>query len=114
MAVIVALKSLKDRCKVTLYTDSQYIVENIIKGWAKKWRENNWKRNKREKAQNPDLWDELLNLFEKHKVKLNWVRGHAGNAENEKADVLATSAIKKAEFKTDHYYESHVMKSSAS
>ena len=105
MAVIAGLQALKDRCQVTLYSDSQYLVESLSQGWAKKWQENDWKRNKKKKAQNPDLWEILLDLFERHDIEIKWVRGHAGEEENERADFLATSAIKKSKLSVDDYYE---------
>lgn len=111
MAAITALESLKDRCRVTLYTDSQYLVDSITQGWAQQWREKGWKRNKREKALNPDLWEKLLNLFEQHEVEIKWLRGHAGDEENESADALAGKAAKGPKLKTDHYYEKNYIAS---
>jgi ribonuclease HI len=105
MAVIAGLQALKDRCQVTLYSDSQYLVESLSQGWAKKWQENGWKRNKKKKAKNPDLWEILLHLFEQHEIDIKWVRGHAGEEENERADFLATNAIKKSKLSVDDYYE---------
>ena len=79
MAAIVGLSALKTACSVTLYTDSQYLADTITKGWATRWRANGWRRNKKEKALNPDLWTELLDLCVVHDVEFVWVRGHAGN-----------------------------------
>ena len=87
--VIEALAILKEPCKVSLYTDSRYVVDGIEKGWARKWRENGWMRNKKEKAQNPDLWEKLLNLLDVHEVTFFWVRGHAENEKNNRCDELA-------------------------
>jgi ribonuclease HI len=92
MAAIVALTALKRSCEVTLYTDSQYVVNALTKGWAERWRANGWKRNKHEKAINPDLWEQLLSLCRRHKVEFIWVRGHADNRENERCDLLAREA----------------------
>lgn len=91
-AVIAALRQLKRPAKVNLYTDSQYVVNAMTKGWAKKWQKNNWRRNAQEKAKNPDLWQELLDLCEQHQVNFIWVRGHSGNTENERCDRLAFMA----------------------
>ncbi len=91
-AVIQGLKALKKPSKVTIYTDSQYVVNAITKGWAKKWQKNNWQRNAKEKAKNPDLWQELLQLCSQHQVNFVWVRGHSGNVENECCDRLAFTA----------------------
>ena len=92
MAIIVGLESLKETCQVEIYSDSKYIVDAIKQGWALKWEANNWKRNKKEMAKNIDLWIRLLDLLEKHKVNMNWVKGHAGHPENERCDELAVSA----------------------
>ena len=95
LAVINALSMLKEKCEVTLYSDSQYVCNGLKLGWAKKWRANNWMRNKKEPALNADLWKELLDLYEKHNVTINWVKGHAGHPENERCDTLAVNAIEK-------------------
>ena len=92
MAVIAGLRTLKQSCHVTLYSDSQYIVQSITQGWALKWRANNWKRNKKEMAKNIDLWKILLDLCEKHRVEFKWTKGHAGDPENERCDQLANEA----------------------
>lgn len=94
-AVIEALAMLKEPCNVTLYSDSQYVCNALTKGWAKKWQANNWMRNKSEPALNPDLWEKLLTLYEKHNVKVVWVKGHAGHPENERCDKLAVAQAKK-------------------
>ena len=91
-AVIEALRMLKEPCRVSLYTDSQYIANALIQGWAKKWKANGWMRNKKEKALNPELWDELLKLCDIHEIEVNWVKGHAGHPENERCDRLAVAA----------------------
>ena len=91
MAAIVGLEALKEKCSVTLYSDSKYLIDALKCGWAVKWRENNWMRNKREPALNPDLWERLLNLIDKHEVELVWVKGHAGHPENERCDRLAVA-----------------------
>lgn len=95
MAVIEALKALKEPCEVTLTSDSQYVCNAIEKGWAKKWKQNNWIKSDKSKAKNPELWDELLSLLEIHKVTVNWVRGHNGHPENERCDKLAVAQAKK-------------------
>ncbi|MCU7497336.1 MAG: ribonuclease HI [Ignavibacteria bacterium] len=92
MAAITGLSALKERCKVTLYTDSQYLVNGIMKGWAKRWQSKGWMRNKTEKAENVDLWEKLLGLIAYHEVEFKWVRGHAGHTENEMCDQLCKQA----------------------
>ena len=91
-AVIEALALLKEPCEVTLYSDSQYVCNALTKGWAKKWQANNWMRNKTDPALNPDLWERLLALYDKHNVTIVWVKGHAGHPENERCDALAVAA----------------------
>ena len=94
-AVIEGLKALKEPCEVELTSDSQYVCNGINKGWAKKWRQNNWIKSDKTKAKNPELWGELLDLLEKHKVSIIWVRGHNGHPENERCDALAVAAAEK-------------------
>ena len=94
-AVIEALALLKEPCNVTLYSDSQYVCNALTKGWAKKWKANNWMRNKTDPALNPDLWERLLALYAKHNVTIVWVKGHAGHPENERCDRLAVAQAKK-------------------
>ncbi len=74
-AVIFALEALKEPCHVVLYSDSQYVCNALKLGWAKKWRANGWMRNKKEPALNPELWERLLTLCEKHELEINWVKG---------------------------------------
>ncbi len=93
-AVITGLSALKEPCAVTLYSDSKYIIDAIQKGWAKKWRANGWMRNAKDPALNPDLWEKLLDLLEKHEVTFVWVKGHAGHPENERCDQLAVAQSK--------------------
>ena len=104
MAAIVGLAALKTRCAVTLYTDSQYLVNAVMQGWAKKWQANGWKRNKRDPAKNPDLWEQLLNLCANHDVRFVWVKGHAGIRENECCDRLAVQAAKQKNLPVDPGY----------
>ena len=104
MAAIAALKSLTTKSKVILHSDSKYIVDAINQGWAKRWQANDWKRNNKEKAKNPDLWQELLDLCEKHQVDFVWVRGHAGIAENECCDAIAVAAAKQPNLPVDQGY----------
>lgn len=92
MACIAGLRELKENQTVEIYTDSAYLVNCISKGWADRWRANDWMRNKRQKAENADLWEQLLNLIEKHTVTFHWLRGHAGHPENELCDTLAQEA----------------------
>ncbi len=95
LAVINALKLLKEPCEVTLYSDSQYVCNALKLGWAKKWKANSWMRNKKDPALNPELWDELLKLYDSHSVNIVWVKGHAGHPENERCDKLAVAQSQK-------------------
>ncbi|MDJ0514937.1 MAG: ribonuclease HI [Trichodesmium sp. MO_231.B1] len=104
MAAIVGLEELEFPSIVTLYTDSKYIVDAVTKGWAKRWRANGWKRNKKDKAMNPDLWGKLLDLCDKHEVEFSWVRGHSGNIENECCDKLAVKASQQVDLALDSGY----------
>lgn len=105
LGAIEGLRALKSPCAVKLHTDSQYVVNAIEKGWAAKWRANGWMRNKKDKAVNPDLWEQLLGLCKQHKVEFVWVRGHAGNVENERCDVLAVAASQQRNLPADEIYE---------
>lgn len=91
MGVITALEALNRPCQVDLYTDSQYVVNAIEKGWARKWQANGWMRNKKDKALNPDLWQRLLDLLETHQVTFHWVKGHSENPYNNRCDELAVA-----------------------
>ena len=104
-ACIEGLRALKQPCRVVLYSDSQYVVNGITKGWARKWQANGWKRTKKEKADNVDLWEQLLDLCERHDVELKWVRGHAGNPDNERCDQLATEASMRRGLPADTAFE---------
>jgi ribonuclease HI len=104
MAAIVGLGTLRERCRVTLYSDSEYLVKAMSRGWAQRWRANGWKRNKREKALNPDLWERLLQLCERHEVHFRWIRGHAENAENIRCDELAMQAAQQPNLPVDEGY----------
>lgn len=88
-AVIKALDALKEPCKVTLTTDSQYVVNSVEKKWLYNWKKKNWIRSKNDPVPNTDLWKQLIPLLEKHEVKFVWVRGHNGYPENERCDELA-------------------------
>jgi ribonuclease HI len=105
MACIVGLASLKKGSSVTLFSDSKYVVDGITKGWAVRWQANGWMRTKKEKAINPDLWEKLLVLCEKHDVQFRWVKGHAGNQGNERCDQLATYEAAKVGLPVDAVYE---------
>ncbi|MGG1664565.1 ribonuclease HI [Brevibacillus sp. NRS-1366] len=93
-AAISALSTLKEACKVTLYSDSAYLVNCFKQGWYKGWLKNGWKNSKGQPVENQDLWKELLRLMEIHQVEYVKVKGHADNKWNNRCDELATGAIK--------------------
>ncbi|CDM93333.1 MAG: ribonuclease HI [Limnospira sp. PMC 1291.21] len=105
MAAIAALRALKFPCSVTLYSDSKYLVDAMTLGWAKRWQKNGWRRNQKEWAKNPDLWAQLLGLCEEHQVRFVWVKGHAGDRENEICDRLAVEATHRDSLPPDAGYE---------
>ena len=88
-AVIVGLQALKRPCSIDIYSDSQYFVNGITKGWAENWKAKGWKKADGKPALNVDLWEQLLPLLAQHKVTFNWIKGHAGHPENERCDRLA-------------------------
>lgn len=94
MAVIMGLKHLKEPCEVTIYTDSKYVLQGMTE-WIKGWKAKGWKTADKKPVKNVDLWQELEKQTAAHRVRWQWVKGHAGHAENERADALARAAITK-------------------
>ena len=90
MAAISGLAALKEPCRVTLYSDSKYLVDAYNQGWVFSWKQNGWRRGK-DPLKNPDLWERLFSLTEMHEVEFVWVKGHNGHGYNERCDQLATS-----------------------
>lgn len=93
-AVIRGLESLNEPCAVELYSDSKYVIDALEKGWARGWKARGWVKADKKPALNPDLWDQLLALCERHTVNLHWVKGHAENQYNNRCDELAVQASK--------------------
>ena len=104
-ACIKALETIEKPSKIILFSDSKYVVDAVTKGWAEKWRRNNWMRNNKDEALNPDLWERLLDLLDRHRVEFRWVRGHSGNAENERCDQLVRVESAKSGLPPDEAYE---------
>ena len=104
-AAIKGLELLKQPCKVTLYTDSRYLVDTMMLGWAKTWKRKDWWSTNTERAVNVDLWERLLPLCETHQVEFVWVKGHAGNKENERCDELSCAALRQPNLQVDEGYE---------
>lgn len=95
LAVINGLSALKRKCDVTIYTDSQYVVNGITKGWAQSWKENGWRKKDKKPALNADLWDMLINLLSEHEYSFVWLKGHDGHPENERCDKMAVAESQK-------------------
>jgi ribonuclease HI len=103
LAVITALESLKILgSEVSVYTDSKYVCEAVEKRWVFGWAQKGFAGKK-----NPDLWARFLKIFAQHKVKFHWVKGHAGNALNERCDQLATAAANGKNLLVDQYFEAN-------
>jgi len=102
MAAIVGLESIKIiPSDVLIYTDSKYVCEAVEKKWLFTWIKTGFKNKK-----NPDLWMRFYKIFKQHNVRLKWLKGHAGHIENERCDVLATTAAQKETLRRDEFFES--------
>lgn len=88
-AAIEGLSALKEPCRVKLYSDSKYLIDGITKDWARGWRAKGWKKSDGKPALNIDLWEKVLELDEYHEIEYIWVKGHAGNPNNERCDRMA-------------------------
>ena len=94
-AVIAALSLLKESCIVELYSDSKYVIDALEKGWARGWKKRGWVKSDKNPALNPDLWQQLLELVDRHQLHYHWVKGHAENPENNRCDQMAVAESKK-------------------
>ena len=94
-AVIKGLSALKESCIVELYSDSKYVIDALEKGWAVSWQARGWKKADKKPALNPDLWEVLLSLTDKHQMHYHWVKGHAENPYNNRCDELAVAESRK-------------------
>ena len=95
-AIIQGLAALKRPCAVVIYTDSQY-VKNGMEKWIHGWKKNGWKTAAKQPVKNEDLWQQLDRLAAQHQIQWQWVRGHAGHTENERADALANQGVASVE-----------------
>ena len=93
MAPIMALRKIKKKSEITIYTDSKYVKDGITE-WIKKWKLNNWKNASKKPVKNKDLWIKLDDACLKHKVNWKWIKAHASNKYNNLADELAVSKTK--------------------
>ena len=104
LAVIVGLETLNNiNSLVEVFSDSKYVVDAVEKKWVFSWEKKNFKGKK-----NSDLWKRFLIIYRKHKVSFNWVKGHAGQVENEKCDTLAVEASENEQLMIDHGYENAI------
>ena len=94
-AVIEALSLLKEPCAVELYSDSKYVIDALEKGWARSWQKRGWVKSDKKPALNPDLWEQLLALTDRHQVHCHWVKGHAANEKNNRCDQMAVEESRK-------------------
>lgn len=94
-AVIKALEAITTTCTIDIYTDSTYVRQGITQ-WIHNWKKNNWRTSTRKPVKNVDLWQMLESKLENHRIAWHWVKGHAGNIGNEKADMLATQGADEA------------------
>jgi len=105
LAAINGLEKLKRPCRVTLCSDSQYLVKAMTEGWVKAWRKRGWWRSNKARPENLDLWQRLVALCDTHHVGFCWIRGHHGHRENERCDELATTALRQPNLPADLGYE---------
>ena len=94
-AALEGLKMLKFPCEVELYSDSAYLVNSFSQGWIYNWKKNNWKTASKEPVKNKEIWEEIYNLTQIHKVKFIKVKGHADNEFNNRCDEMARNEILK-------------------
>ena len=104
LAPIVALESLKEKCKVTITTDSKYVKQGITQ-WIFGWLKNNWKTASKQPVKNVDLWKRLYDASQKHDIEWQWVKGHSGHTENERVDDLARDAASSSNLLEDTGYK---------
>lgn len=104
LALIRALEGLKKKCAVQVYTDSRYLHDAVSRKWLSRWRRNGWRTSEKKPVKNQDLWLRLDALLGAHDVRFSWVRGHAGNPENERCDRLAAAAAQQPDLPEDEGY----------
>ena len=92
LAAIAAMEKLKNPCRITLWSDSRYLIDAMTKGWLRGWKSRGWRTASREPVKNIDLWQRLETAVSPHEVTWKWLRGHAGHPENERCDQLAVAA----------------------
>ena len=105
LAAIVGLEAIDTPAHVQIYSDSKYLVDAMEKGWVRRWKANDWMRNKKDLASNIDLWKRMLQLCHHHQVEFFWVKGHAGHEWNERCDQLAREALAASQLLIDDGYQ---------
>jgi ribonuclease HI len=101
LGAIAGLEALTQPCKVDMWSDSQYLVHALTKGWLDGWQKRGWRTASKEPVKNQDLWQRLLRAMESHTIEWHWVRGHTGNPENERCDELAVAAANGSDLQED-------------
>lgn len=101
LGAIAGLEALTRPCQVVLWSDSQYVVHALAKGWLAGWQKRGWRTSAKEPVKNQDLWQRLLRAAEAHTIEWRWVRGHTGDVENERCDELAVAAANGPELLED-------------
>jgi len=104
LAVITGLEDLEGPSEVRVFSDSKYVVDAINQGWVQNWNASDWVRKGGKRVPNSDLWKRLLPQIERHAVSFTWVKGHAGDTHNERADRLSYAAIESSELLEDEGY----------
>jgi ribonuclease HI len=104
LAVIQGLESIKKPSQVTIYSDSKYVVDAMTRGWVQNWASMGWVRKSGKRVPNADLWKRLLPLVGRHELTFKWVKGHAGDPGNERADELSYAAIEGSNLLEDDGY----------
>jgi ribonuclease HI len=105
LAAISGLQALPERSRVTLYSDSKYLVDNLTNGNVARWQAKSWRLHGKISAKNVDLWEQLLDMCRKHEVDFRWVMGHAGNPLNERCDRLSMQAAYRHDLPADIAFE---------
>lgn len=101
LAVIVGLEQIKDsKHQIIIYSDSKYVVDAVNQKWVFGWEKNNYRKKK-----NADLWKRFLKVYRKHKIELQWVKGHSGHPQNERCDYLAVQSSNSSSLQIDKEYE---------
>ena len=103
LGALAALSALKEPCKVTLYSDSNYVIQGMT-AWRFSWRKNDWDNARKKNLKNLDLWQQLDKEAQKHDITWQWVKGHNGLTENERCDILAKNAAKSQDLIEDKGY----------